>query len=88
MAPSERATVWNIKLRRDVRFHDGPPLTSADVVYSLQRHKDPALGSAMRTLVAPMEEIAATDPHEVRIRLSQSLISRIGLNGTVERWPE
>ncbi|MGY3033963.1 peptide/nickel transport system substrate-binding protein [Bradyrhizobium sp. USDA 4354] len=70
IAPSERATVWNIKLRRDVRFHDGTPLTSADVVYSLQRHKDPAVGSAMRTLVAPMEEIAATGPNEVRIRLS------------------
>ncbi|MDA9441449.1 ABC transporter substrate-binding protein [Bradyrhizobium sp. CCBAU 51745] len=70
MAPSERATVWTIKLRRDVRFHDGSPLTSADVVYSLQRHKDPAIGSAMRTLVAPMEEIAATGPNEVRIRLS------------------
>lgn len=70
IAPSERATVWNIKLRRNVRFHDGSPLTSADVVYSLQRHKDPAVGSAMRTLVAPMEEITATGPNEVRIRLS------------------
>ncbi len=70
MASSEGATVWTIKLRRDVRFHDGSPLTSADVVYSLQRHKDPALGSAMRTLVAPMEEISATGPQEVRIRLS------------------
>ncbi|MGY3238277.1 peptide/nickel transport system substrate-binding protein [Bradyrhizobium sp. USDA 4448] len=70
IAPSERATVWNIKLRRDVRFHDGSPLTSADVVYSLRRHKDPAVGSAMRTLVAPMEEIVATGPNEVRIRLS------------------
>ncbi|MDE5446769.1 ABC transporter substrate-binding protein [Bradyrhizobium sp. CSA207] len=67
---SERATVWNIKLRRDVRFHDGSPLTSADVVYSLQRHKDPAVGSAVRSLAAPMDEIAATGPHELRIRLS------------------
>ncbi|WP_036012019.1 ABC transporter substrate-binding protein [Bradyrhizobium yuanmingense] len=70
LAPSEGATVWTIKLRRDVRFHDGSPLTSADVVYSLQRHKDPALGSAMRALVGPMEEITATGPDEVRIRLS------------------
>ncbi len=27
--------LWTIKLRKDVRFHDGKPLTSADVVYSL-----------------------------------------------------
>jgi len=69
IAPSERAAVWNIKLRRDVRFHDGSPLTSGDVVYSLSRHKDPAVGSGVRNLVAPMEEITATGPHEVRIRL-------------------
>src|SRR5580658_5135230 len=30
---SEKATLWTIKLRKDVRFHDGKPLTSADVVY-------------------------------------------------------
>lgn len=70
IAPSERATVWHIKLRRDVRFHDGSPLISADVVYSLQRQKDPAIGSSVRSLVEPMQEITATGPHEVRIRLS------------------
>ncbi|TFV37350.1 ABC transporter substrate-binding protein [Bradyrhizobium niftali] len=69
ITPSERATVWNIKLRRDVRFHDGSPLTSADVVYSLSRHKDPAVGSGVRVLAAQMQEIVATGPHEVRILL-------------------
>lgn len=72
IASSERAMVWNIKLRRDVRFHDGSPLTSADVVYSLQRHKDPALRSGVRTLAEQIEEITATGPHEVRIRLNRS----------------
>src|SRR5215813_1404594 len=33
------ATVWTIKLRRDVKFHDGAPLTAEDVVFSLARHK-------------------------------------------------
>lgn len=70
IAPSERATVWNIKLRRDVRFHDGSPLTSADVVYSLNRHKDPAVRSGVRVLAEQMQEVAATGPHEVRIRLN------------------
>ncbi|MCP1835630.1 peptide/nickel transport system substrate-binding protein [Bradyrhizobium sp. USDA 4532] len=70
IASSERATAWNIKLRDDVRFHDGSPLSSADVVYSLQRHKDPSLGSPVRSLAMLMEEITATGPREVRIRLS------------------
>jgi peptide/nickel transport system substrate-binding protein len=30
-------TTWEFRLRPDVRFHDGSPLTSADVVASLQR---------------------------------------------------
>jgi len=70
IASSERATVWHIKLRRDVHFHDGSPLTSADVVYSLRRHKDPAVGSGGRSLAESMQEITATGTHEVRVRLS------------------
>ncbi|MCK1738305.1 ABC transporter substrate-binding protein [Bradyrhizobium sp. 138] len=70
VASSERATVWNIKLRRDVRFHDGSLLTSADVVYSLRRPRNPALGSGFRIFAEQMEEITASGPHEVRIRLS------------------
>ncbi|UVO30450.1 ABC transporter substrate-binding protein [Bradyrhizobium arachidis] len=70
ISSTERATVWNIKLRRDVRFHDGSPLTAADVVYSLQRHKDAAVRSGARVLVEPMVEITETGAHEVRIRLS------------------
>ena len=64
------AKVWTIKLRSGVTFHDGSPLTSADVVYSLQRHKDPRTGSVVRPLASQMEEIKATAPDEVQITLS------------------
>ena len=53
------AKVWTIKLRSGVTFHDGSPFTSADVVYSLQRHKDPKTGSVVRPLASQMEEIKA-----------------------------
>jgi peptide/nickel transport system substrate-binding protein len=66
---NDKATLWTIKLRKDVRFHDGKPLTSADVVYSLARHKDPAVGSKARTLVEQIVEIKATGTHEVQLRL-------------------
>ncbi len=66
---NDKATVWTIKLRKNVHFHDGKPLTSADVVYSLQRHKDPAIGSKAKTLATQMQEIKATGPDEVRITL-------------------
>ena len=69
---NDKATVWTIKLRKDVLFHDGKPLTSADVVYSLTRHMDPAVGSKAKALAAQMAEIKATGPLEVTIRLASA----------------
>lgn len=63
-------TTWNIRLRSGIRFHDGSPLTSADVVYTLNRIKDPAIGSTARALATQMAEVTATGPLEVRIVLS------------------
>lgn len=65
-----KATSWNIKLRKGVQFHDGKELTAADVVYSLQRHMDPQVGSRAKALAEQMKEIKAVGTHEVRIELS------------------
>lgn len=67
---NDKATLWTIKLRRDVRFHDGSPLTAADVVYSLGRHKDPAVASRAKSLADQIVEVKATGPNEVQIRLA------------------
>ena len=67
---NDKATVWTVKLRKDVRFHDGKPLTSADVVFSLLRHKDPAIGSKAKSLAEQMTEVKAIGPNEVRITLA------------------
>jgi peptide/nickel transport system substrate-binding protein len=66
----DKATVWTFKLRQGVTFHDGKPLTSADVVYSLLRHKDPKVASIAKTLAAQMQEVKATGPNEVQVTLS------------------
>jgi peptide/nickel transport system substrate-binding protein len=34
-------TLWRFKLRPNVRFHDGTPLTADDVVFSVNRAKEP-----------------------------------------------
>src|SRR6476660_2454404 len=67
---NDKATVWTIKLRKDVAFHDGKKLTAADVVYSLNRHKDPSVGSKAKSLAEQMTAIKATGPNEVQIALS------------------
>ncbi|MBT0961601.1 ABC transporter substrate-binding protein [Denitromonas iodatirespirans] len=66
---SEDAKLWIVKLRKDVRFHDGKPFTSADVVYSLLRHKKPETASKVRAVAEQFEEVKANGPDEVQIRL-------------------
>ncbi|HWT39505.1 MAG TPA: ABC transporter substrate-binding protein, partial [Paraburkholderia sp.] len=63
------ATVWVVKLRSGVQFHDGKSLTPNDVIYSLMRHKDPAVGSKAKTLADQIKEAKATGPNEVTITL-------------------
>jgi peptide/nickel transport system substrate-binding protein len=63
------ATVWVIKLRNGVQFHDGKALTPADVVWSLTRHKDPATASKAKTLADQFKEVKASGPNEVTITL-------------------
>ena len=62
--------VWVVKLRPGVQFHDGKALTPADVVYSLMRHKDPAVASKAKTLAEQISDVKATGPNEVTITLS------------------
>src|SRR5438445_4910878 len=62
--------LWTFKLRKEVQFHDGKPLTPADVVYSLLRHKNPATASKVKTIAEQFQEVRASGPNEVQIRLT------------------
>ena len=43
--PNANGTAWTFKLHKGVKFWDGKPLTSADVVYTFRRVIDPKTGS-------------------------------------------
>ncbi len=43
---NEKGDVWTFKLRPNVRFHDGKPLSAKDVAATFDRLADPASGSA------------------------------------------
>jgi peptide/nickel transport system substrate-binding protein len=64
------AKTWVFKLRKGVSFHDGKPLAPNDVVFSLMRHKNPATGSKAKVLADQIEEVTASGPNEVTIRLA------------------
>jgi peptide/nickel transport system substrate-binding protein len=66
---TDDAITWTIQLRKGVQFHDGKPLTAADVVFSLNRHNDPALGSKARSVSQQFESVRATGPLTVELVL-------------------
>ncbi|SEE27807.1 ABC transporter substrate-binding protein [Ruania alba] len=59
-------------LREDVTFHDGKPLTAADVVYTIERVRDPEVGatqlSGLSNLITDME---TPDDYTLSLTLSQ-----------------
>lgn len=65
------ATEWTFRLRPNVRFHDGRPLTSADVVYTLKRIQDPKTDSPVRPTIAMIAAMEAVDALTVKMTLSQ-----------------
>jgi peptide/nickel transport system substrate-binding protein len=40
--PNSSATVWTFKIRQGVKFHNGAPLTAADVVYTYKLQTNPS----------------------------------------------
>ena len=56
-------------LRRDVTFHNGRPLTAADVKYTYESILDSKSLSPKRGLLRPLESIEQTGSHQLRFRL-------------------
>ncbi|MGW4247319.1 ABC transporter substrate-binding protein [Nocardia sp. NPDC004722] len=60
-----------LTIRKGVTFWDGKPLTVDDVVYSLNRHRDPSLGGFYGTVFDRVDKITAQGPDQVVITLTQ-----------------
>ena len=60
---------YAIRLRKDVKFHNGKPLTSADVVASLKRWG--ALSSPGKATFKVIEAVEAKGPNAIEIRLKE-----------------
>jgi peptide/nickel transport system substrate-binding protein len=67
--PSPTTMVFT--LRPGVKFWDGHPVTSADVVYSLDRNTNPALAGFYGLVFDRVQSIQATSPTQVTITLKQ-----------------
>ncbi len=64
------ARKWIFNLRPGVTFHNGKSLTTADVAWSLLRHKQEATASVARSLAMPIESVTADGPNRVVVELA------------------
>ena len=64
----ERSFEFN--LRRGVRFHDGRPLTAADVKFTFESILNPATHSPKRGLLKHLVSVEQTGTHELRFKLN------------------
>lgn len=62
---------YRFVLRGDVTFHNGAPLTSADVKFTFDRIADPATASPWKSLFASIAEIETPDDRTVIFHLSE-----------------
>jgi peptide/nickel transport system substrate-binding protein len=63
-------TTYRISLRESVTFHDGSPFTADDVVFTIQRMKDPATATAFTEYMDIISDVRATGTHEIELELS------------------
>lgn len=63
------ATTYRITLREGATFHDGKPVTTADVVYSFERVMDPANKSLFVTFIPFIDKVTALDDKVVEFKL-------------------
>jgi peptide/nickel transport system substrate-binding protein len=62
-------TVWEIKLRPGVKFHNGEDFNAESVKYSLERVKEPALRGSSN--FKPIERVEIVDPQTVRVHTAK-----------------
>lgn len=67
---SEGATKWAFKLRPGLKFHDGKPVTTADVIASFRYHMTPDTKSSAKALLKIVADITAEGADTVVFKLS------------------
>ena len=69
---SEDGTAVTLHIREGVTFHDGKPLTAADVKSSLELTLDEATGAVARASLASVESVEMVDDYTVVLNLTSA----------------
>lgn len=65
---------WTFRLRRDARFHDGTPVTSEAVKFTIDRAIGPGTGASLsKNYLAAITRVETPDPYTVRLTTGDPL---------------
>jgi len=62
---------WRVELRRDVKWHDGKPLTAEDIRYSINLMKNPSFRARNRAAFELITSVAIEGDHVITWRLKE-----------------
>src|SRR5438094_1905605 len=82
---SKDGLTYEFALRKGVKFHNGDPVTAADVKFSFDRYK----GSGAKILKERVREVQIVDPGRVRVHLKEAwpdFMSYYGTTATGAGW--
>ena len=71
---NEDTTEWTFKLVDGAKFHNGAPVTSADVAWTFQKIMDDEK-SPLRSYLSQVESFEATDPLTVKVKLKKPFVT-------------
>ena len=78
ITPNAAFTSWDVKLRPNIKFHDGTPLTSEAIKAAVEAElADPLISIAAKPILAPSNQVEILD----------DLTARINLSGPITRFP-
>ncbi len=69
LTPNDTATVWTCKLKSDLTWHDGKPVTADDVAFTFDRIMKGSLSAASSLPGLTVGGTVAVDPQTVEFRL-------------------
>jgi peptide/nickel transport system substrate-binding protein len=75
VSPDNRTITFH--LRRGVKWHDGAPFTSADVLFTYRLLVDPKVPTAYADRYLQVQRAEAPDPHTFRVHYAQPLASAL-----------
>jgi peptide/nickel transport system substrate-binding protein len=85
---SEDKLTYTFRLRDDVTFADGKPLTAEDVVFTMKISKHPQVRAPhLRNYYESVRDVVAVDPHTVRFDLRQPYFRNDWTLGATQPMP-